>query len=252
VAERSPDLEGLVRVRRRIAVLNRSTAASDQELEAIVQVLQHELDRKFAEAWGTGAILTFVPKASDIGWQGKWNVVVVDTMEVAGALGYHDLTPEGQPAGFAGAVTVRQYEADLGVTISHEIFEMLGDADVNQNADDGQGRLCWYENADPVEADELAIDYGDVKISDYVYPSWFVPSLRGRKGLTFDRQKVTSEPFQLTRGGYIGYTETWPPNWQQEFAEGTTDKEIQAARPGRLSRRTRRTTPRREWRRSEP
>jgi hypothetical protein len=165
--------------------------------------------------------------------------VVVDTMEEAGALGYHDLTPEGKPVGYIGAKTDQDFGALLSVTISHEVMEMLADSEINQLAADGRGRICWYENCDAVEADELAIDVGDVKISNYVFPTWFVPSLAGMK-IGFDRQGATASPFELVAGGYQGYTATWPPNWQQEFAKGTPPERKVEARPKTLSRRYRR------------
>jgi len=240
-----------MRVRRKIAVLNRSSEVEDAELEQINHSLQHELDSAFAKVWGTGAILNLVPRGSDEGWQNKWNLVVVDNMEEAGALGYHDLTPDGLPVGYVGAKTVAEYDDTLSVTISHEIFEMLGDPEINLAADDGAGRLCWYENCDPVEADDLAYTVFDVPISNYVYPTWFVPSLASRT-MKFDRMGYTSRPFMLCRGGYQGYTTSWPPNWQQEFAETEGPMAMHDARPKFLSRRMRRITPRDQWIRSAP
>ena len=65
---------------------------------------------------------------------------------------------------------------------------------------------------------------------------------------------ATSGPFQLVAGGYQGYTATWPPNWQQEFAEGTPPERRVEARPKTLSRRYRRILRDQggEWQRSVP
>lgn len=239
-----------MRVRRRIAILNRSKKVDDSYVDQVVEALQIELDGTFAKAWGTGAKLSTVDSGKDTGWEKKWNVVIVDNMEVANALGYHDLTPDGLPVGYVGVDVIDASMASMSVTISHEVFEMLGDPECNQTVDDGRGRLCWYENCDAVEADVLAIESMGMLISDYVYPTWFVPTLRGRD-LKFDRQGVTTHPFDLVSGGYQGYTTQWPPNWEQEYARDTDRSRKMEARPNKLSRRYRRMIPRHQWQRSE-
>lgn len=235
-------------VRRHVALLNRSTVCSDEELEEICKALQFASDRHFAPVWGTGVIMNFVPHDRDTGWEDKWNLVVTDNLDEANALGYHDFTPEGLPVGKIGAKVDRLYGVQVSVTIAHELWEMLGDPEINRTAEDGRGRLCWYENADAVETDELGYDVGGVLISDFVFPTWFVPSLEGREGVQYDYCKHVSKPFELAPGGYQGYTETWPPNWQQEFAQGHGPDPAARLRLG--SRRERRITPRRQWVRS--
>ena len=67
--------------------------------------------------------------------------------------------------------------------------------------------------------------------------------------MRFDHGGHVSKPFELARGGYISYTDVWPPNWQQIQAEGEpADDPLQRPRVG--SRRERRRTDRRSWKRS--
>ena len=151
---------------RDVAVLNRSTVATDEEVERITGALQQQVDRDFAPAWGVRTSLTFLPKGVTDGWQGRWNVVVLDTSDEANALGYHDLTPDGLPLGKCFAKTDQMVGAQLSVTMSHELLEMLGDPDVNLQAADENGRIYAYETCDAVEADDIGYDIDGVVVSD--------------------------------------------------------------------------------------
>src|SRR5256714_2079747 len=233
---------------RDVAVLNRSTVATDEEVEGITGALQQQADRDFAPAWGVRTSLTFLPKGVTDGWQGRWNVVVLDTSDEANALGYHDLPPDGLPLGKCFAKTDQMVGAQLSVTMSHELLEMLGDPDVNLQAADENGRIYAYETCDAVEADDIGYEIDGVLVSDFVFPEWFVASLRGHD-VQFDQERKVSEPFELAPGGYIPVTDVWPPDWQQIQAQGEPAKDpLQRPRVG--SRPERRRTGRSRWQRS--
>src|SRR4051812_39696815 len=228
------------------AVLNRSTVASDDEVATIVGALQKQVDNDYARAWGTVAKLEFLPKDQLTGWENKWNLVVLDTSDEANALGYHDLTPDGLPLGKCFAKTDQLAGSQLSVTMSHELLEMLGDPDINLQAPDEHGRIYAYENCDAVEADEIGYEIDGVLVSDFVYPEWFVPSLRGKTDVQFSHKQHVTGPFELAQGGYISVTDVWPPNWQQIYPpNAATVAAIQRPRVG--SRRERRRTNRNLW-----
>src|SRR5260221_12102218 len=92
----------------KIAVINASTVLTDDQVKAAVPALQMQVQRDFAPAWGTDADLTFVPKGTQPG-PGAWWLVILDNSDVAGALGYHDVTSEGLPLGKVFAATDKQY-----------------------------------------------------------------------------------------------------------------------------------------------
>lgn len=196
-----------------IAVLNRSTVVTDDEVRGITEAAQQDLTENFGPAWWTQTSkLTFVEHGDQESWRGKPNLVVLDTSDEANALGYHDFTPEGLPLGKAFAKTDQMDGAKLSVTLTHELWEMIVDPQINLCVtDDQRGVFVAYESADAVEADHLAHDVNGFAISNFVLPAYFSHTAKG----PFDFGKVLSGPFQLAEGGYESY---WTPNggWQQD------------------------------------
>jgi len=163
---------------REIAIMNRSTAIHDADAQHLVPALQAQLDHDFTPAWGIDAVLSFVPTSETTGWQGKWNLVLLDHSDLAHALGYHDLTPEGLPLGKVFVADDLKARALPSVTLSHEILEMLGDPHLNllvQDTSKTQPALYAFENCDAVESDRLAYGIGGVQVSDFVLPRYFDP-----------------------------------------------------------------------------
>lgn len=219
-----------------ICVLNRSTVVTDSEVHAIVDAAQKDLTDHFGPAWGITSKLTFVPHGDFTSWRGKPNLVVLDTSDEANALGYHDFTPQGLPLGKAFAKTDKLYGAKLSVTLTHELWEMLIDPEINLCVqDDKRGIFVAYESADAVEADNLAHDVNGIAISNFVLPSYFSYRAKG----PYDFGHVLSNPFGLAPGGYEAY---WTPTkgWQQNVRR---DEAQASDRPKVGSRRERRRTP---------
>lgn len=236
------------RIAHNVAVLNRSSVLSDADAAKIVMALQSQATRDFAKVWGIDARLNFVPTTSTTGWQGKWNLVLLDTSDEANALGYHDVTPEGLPLGKVFAKTDQQYGALVSVTASHELLEMLLDPFISLCAEDTRRRaFAAYEACDAVEADELAYDIDGVKVSDFVTPAYFDPTAAGRKGAVFSYKRNVHGPFALAPGGYESL---YVPGhgWTQitARADGTRSSD----RPKVGSRRERRRAGHEEWQHS--
>lgn len=219
-----------------VAVLNRSTVATDDEVRAITEAAQQDLTENFGPVWSINSKLTFVEHGDDQSWRGKANLVVLDTSDEANALGYHDFTPEGLPVGKAFAKTDQMDGAKLSVTLTHELWEMLVDPDINLCVEDNQrGCFVAYESADAVEADNLGHDVNGITISNFVLPSFFSRVAPG----PYDFGHVLSQPFQLAEGGYESF---WTPNggWQQNVQRQGEPKASDRPRVG--SRRERRRT----------
>lgn len=236
----------------KVSVINASKALTDDQVNAAVPALQIQVHRDFAPVWGTDADLSFVPTGGTPA-AGSWWLVILDNSDQAGALGYHDLTPEGLPLGkvFAGSDIQLGYQ--WTVTASHELLEMLGDPDVDLTVfvqpDASKGTLYAYEVADACEADEFGYQIDGTLVSDFVFPSWF-ESFRAPGSTQFDYQSKIQQPFQLLQGGYIGvYDVASGAGWHQITAEGAPLKYDMRPRLG--SRRERRRTPRSHWMKSE-
>jgi hypothetical protein len=232
----------------KVAVLNASSVLKDSEIGKAMPALQTQVHRDFASAWGIDADLVAVPKGSNPP-SGAWWLVILDSSDVAGALGYHDLTSEGLPLGKVFAETDRTNGLQWTVTASHELLEMLADPDINLAAyvdQPGGGiRLYAYEVCDPCEADEFGYQLDGTFVSDFVHPAWF-ESFRKAGSTQFDQQSRIKEPFQLLSGGYIGIFDCPSGNgWTQ--ITGDEKAHRYSMRPPVGSRRERRRTPREQW-----
>lgn len=235
-----------------ISVINASTVLTDNEINPVVDALQTQVTNDFRPAWGVDAELNFIPTGSTPP-AGTWWLSILDDSDQAGALGYHDLTPDGLPVGKVFAGTDLKYGTQWTVTASHELLEMLADPNINltvfvQN-DQSTGILYAYEVCDACEADNLGYPIDNIQLSDFVFPSWF-ESFRATGSTQFDQTKQIQSPLQLLAGGYIGvFDVNSGSGWQQQTAQ----KQANMMSRGNVgSRRERRRTPRQEWMLSHP
>jgi hypothetical protein len=232
-----------------ISIMNASTVLSDAEIRPVVDALQHQVTDDFRPAWGVDAELAFVPTGAEP-TPGTWWLTILDDSDQAGALGYHDLTPDGLPIGKVFAGTDLKYGSNWTVTASHELLEMLGDPNINlnvlvQTSDENAGRLFAYDVCDACEDDSFSYKIGDVNVSDFVFPSWF-ESFRAEGSTQFDQTKKITRPLGLLKGGYIGVFDiNSGSGWHQLTAEKHPLSVQSRGNVG--SRRERRAAPRYEW-----
>jgi len=231
-----------------ISVINASTVLSDSEIQPVVDALQQQVSNEFRSAWGIDAELTFVPSGTPPP-QGTWWLSLLDDSDQAGALGYHDLTPEGLPLGKVFAGSDLKYGNSWSVTASHELLEMLADPNINLTvlvqSSDTAGRLYAYEVCDACEADANGYNIGNVQVSDFVFPSWF-EDFRAQGSTQFDQSNNIKAPFQLLAGGYIGvFDVNSGSGWHQVTSEKRPTSILLRGNVG--SRRERRATPRYQW-----
>jgi len=210
--------------------------------------LQQQVTNDFRPIWGTDAELKMVPQGTPAP-AGTWQLVILDDSDQAGALGYHDLTPDGLPLGKAFAASDLKAGTSWSVTASHELLEMLADPNINltafvQNANT-TGTLYAYEVCDACEDDSFGYQINNVLVSDFVYPAWF-ESFRTQGSTQFDRMNQIQNPLQLLAGGYIGvFSVSDGSGWQQQTAEKIPTNVRQRGHVG--SRRERRAISRTQW-----
>lgn len=223
-----------------ISIINSSTVISDTDGAAAVAAMQVQTSRDFAPIWGIDAVLTYVAKGHTAA-AGTWQLAILDNSDEAGALGYHDITKDGQPLGKIFAKTDKQYGLSWTVTASHELFEIMIDPWVNltvfNQTGNTAGRLYAYEVCDACEDDRFGYRVNNILLSDFVTPAWF-EGWRAPHSTKFDFSGHITAPYQLLSGGYISYFDVrGGGGWKQITAESAPSTK---SRPAVGSRRERR------------
>ncbi len=185
-----------------IAVINESTAISDDDVKAQLLALQTQWNRDLAPIWNLeDAFFSFVPKGATP-TAGAWWLVYFDNSDQAGALAYHDLTNEGLPISKVFVKTLLADSASVSVGASHEICEMAVDPTINLAAQDLTGVFWAYETCDPVEDDTYGYKISDILVSDFITPGWFGFEHSQAPGRKLDLMAHVTAPFSVLSGGY--------------------------------------------------
>lgn len=222
-----------------VAIVNdQSSGLADPDVDACVKALAAQLNQDFGPVWHTGAHLHHIP-AGQKPPAGMWVIALLGNSDQAGALGYHDLTPDGLPLGKVFAATDRQIGAKWTVTLDHELLEMLADPWIDTVVQADSGTFYALEVCDPVEADGLGYQKNGIALSDFVTPHWFGHGAGGMDFLGHVKQ-----PLELAPGGYISsFDPSSGMGWQQlqaQHAEPVGPEVLAAAVPRVGSRRERR------------
>jgi hypothetical protein len=179
-----------------IACINKATTPLGVDFTKLTAALQKCFDEYFLPVWGYPVKLytTTQSKPSD------WQFVYFDTADQAGALGYHDLTKDGQPVSKIFVKTTLDANEQVSVTACHELFEMVIDPIANLWAEAADGTEYAYEMCDAVEEDTFLVD--GIAMSNFLHPSWFEP-FKHPPGTKFDHLGLLKKPFTMTKGGYV-------------------------------------------------
>jgi hypothetical protein len=189
-----------------VALITTSSDVHPGELAPVAAALQEQVNRDFAPLWHVNA--TVAAFAADRVPHGHWPIIISDTLDDPGALGYHTDTHR-QPIAYVQATS------DWTVTVSHELLEMLADPFGSRlwiaAAPDGPGRVRYLiEVADPCEA--VTYDIGGVTVSDFATPAWY-HTVR-RLGHQYSLTGALTQPRQILSGGYVSFEDEGHA-WQQ-------------------------------------
>src|SRR5439155_17977019 len=88
-----------------------------EDFDRLIAALQTFLDDYFVPVWGTPAKLVKVTTFR----KGAWAMAFLDDADVANALGYHDLTPDGLPLSKVFVKSTRAVGQKVSVTACHEL-----------------------------------------------------------------------------------------------------------------------------------
>jgi hypothetical protein len=179
-----------------IACINAATVPLGVDFDKLTAALQKCFDEAFLPVWGYPVKLYNTHKAKPSDWQ----FIYFDNADQAGALGYHDLTKDGQPVSKIFVKTTLDDKQLVSVTACHELFEMTIDPIANLWAEAADGTEYAYEMSDPVEEDTFLVD--GIAMSNFVHPSWFEP-FKHPPGTKFDHLGLLKKPFSMTKGGYM-------------------------------------------------
>jgi hypothetical protein len=128
---------------------------------------------------------------------GAWPIYLLKNPDVAGALGYHDVDPNGNPYGRVFTSVSKQAKVSLSSVLSHEVVEAFVDPYANDWSDQGT-RCIAHEACDPVQNSSYQIN--GVEVSNFVTRAWFDSTSKGGR---YDWLNHLTTPFQLERGGYL-------------------------------------------------
>lgn len=200
-----------------ITCVNKATIPMGVDFTKMVSALQTYVDKHLGPVWGVQCVLEIAETVK----KGNWGMIFLDDSDVANALGYHELTPDGFPLSKIFVRTVLKNREKVSVTASHEIAEMLLDPGVQMCAVKPNGIIYAYEVADAPEAFDFLVD--GVPMSDFVYPSWF-EGFRAPKSTKFDHMGLIDRPFRILRGGYMSIFRNG--GWSQIFGSKAAEKKF--------------------------
>lgn len=199
------------------AVVNQSTSIHDRDAELMWRATKDQLYYHVAPAWERKFIdSVFVPSTGQVPAD-CYPIYLLDSPDVADALGYHTEDPGGKIYGrvFADPVlknggTVLQGSLSVSAVLSHEVIEFFVDRHCQLWADRGDGTLVAYEACDPVENDSYIVRPYDpttkktveVSVSNFVLDAWFDVQATA-PGTQYDWLKKCTAPLQMTHGGYL-------------------------------------------------
>lgn len=200
---------------KRICIINRLSTANqlnqDKDILPTLRAIQKQLNEEFKHYWGISAKLYYAPPGIAPP-KNMWSMFLLDTSDVAGALGYHDANAAGIPQGKIFVKTVKNSGAKWSVTLSHEILEALVDpwgmTSFFQDFTSGMRRLVAMECCDPCEADKYAYQKDGIWVSNFVTPYWyhaFEDVAEYDNDIKYDYKGLIKKPFTTLPGCHQSY-----------------------------------------------
>lgn len=172
-------------------------------LETLAAAFTKDLQSSFCPSYGLDAWAV----STDQSLPGP-RLAIFGKSDVPGALGYHDVAPNGLPYGdaFADGET----PDELSETLSHELKELIGDLYADRwrfRASDAKGFA--EEACDAVQGTPYRVD--GVLCANHVTPQWYEETSKG----PYDHMGVLNAPHSRADGGYLivmvnGVTDTEP------------------------------------------
>ena len=193
-----------------IYCFNNSTMLKTSDMALMIAALNTQLPA-FCNAWNRPQYrCVAAPSSMRPGSYMYCNFL--DAADMQGALAYHTET-NNVPFSRVFVKTILSYGGaiQMGATasvptvaqaFSHEIYEMIGNQNVNVWWQRPDGNLVPAEVTDPVQGAIVPVKVGSITVglSDYVMPNWADPQATARP---FNFLNTLTRPFQVAKGGYV-------------------------------------------------
>ncbi len=175
------------------------------DVRAWIKAQNTQFDKHFFPAWSIDASVQYRTKTTTEPDKSKDCLIILAPVDVGGALGYHDWSPEGIPFGIVDPVISEQSGEPWEVTGSHEALELALDANCNELAQGphptkARDVFHWLEACDACQADKYLI--GDVWVSNFLTADYFTVQ-NERRPTNYMNLPLPS--FGVRKGGYIGF-----------------------------------------------
>jgi hypothetical protein len=202
-----------------------------QDLNAIAAAITMQVQRDFAQSpplgYGITATVRF-DATSAKPHADEWVIGLFATADQPGALGYHDQSKTGVP--LIKVFPLLDDPANLSITISHEVLEVLADPNCARAAQSRDGRFWAYEVCDAVEQDSY--DIAGVKVSNFVLPPYFEPDASKH----YDHMGLVKHALEIRPGGYGQWYDA-TRGWQQVLHQSVAPRAYRQLLRGRTDRR---------------
>lgn len=200
-----------------VALVSQTDAIDPADLSTVSAALQKQVTRDFGPLWDVDATVDSFPTLDDVPVD-YWPVIVSDTIDQPGALGYHK-DENGQP------LALVMLTDSWPLTVSHEVLEMLADPFGNRTvagspppqatgAPSQLDRVTYLvEVCDPCEADSNAYDVNGVTLSDFITGNYYDPMQSA--GVRYSFQGGIKKPHEVLKGGYVSFGDPLTNEWYQ-------------------------------------
>ncbi len=220
-----------------IALINRTPRIRDAPFARLLPALQAQVNEDVAPHWMTEMTILHLVGRKEQPDPTHWKIWLLGTSDIAGDLGCHE-DDTGIPEAKIFTEDDMRYGAEISVTISHELIEMLVNPRIDQLVNIG-GVQYVREACDAVEADGDGYLKLDHRMSNFVLPSYFQPGSAG----PWDFRSLLSGSCPAKRpGGYVlsFHDGAWHTD-ARRYADGTMSH--RASKPfGRTARVAARST----------
>ena len=210
-----------------ISLINHAkNVIEDEDLHSIIRAINRQIKHDFEPYWSMGAIVRLEGKSLDLNhdddlgkiypmdMRGDAILYLWDKTTPSSAIGFHEKHFHGIPYGVVYTEMCDRLKENYSVAISHEILELIADANVNCFAmgphpnpeEDGRKVFHWFEVCDAVQAEQYVID--EVEVSNFVLPLYYTESEEKGSRNDFLCRKNDGQilqSFSVKKGGYIGF-----------------------------------------------